>query len=171
VSGQPNLVTTVAFPIRILAVVSLLVAFVQAGISTIILLCFQIVFAEGPHLTILLVPVVLLPLCLLVLGLAWLLSALGVFVPDAGQVVPPFIAAMMFLNPIFYPISQLPDWIRPFAEYSPLAFSIDAMRQVVVFGQPPRLGTWLVALAIGGFVALLGYTFFARTQKGFADVL
>jgi lipopolysaccharide transport system permease protein len=169
--GQPNLVKKVVFPLEILPVVALGAALFQAAIAFVLLMALQIGFGGGFHATALLVPVLIVPLCLFILGLGWGLAALGVYVRDVGQVIPPIVTALMFLTPIFYPASTLPDWLRPYMTFNPLAFSVEAVRNAVVFGRLPDLGSWLLGLAGGLAVAALGYFFFQKTRKGFADVL
>jgi lipopolysaccharide transport system permease protein len=169
--GQPNLVKKVVFPLEILPAVALAAALFQAGIAFIVLMALQIGFGSGLHLSALLVPILILPLCLFTLGLAWFLAALGVYVRDVNQIIPPIVTALMFLTPIFYPISNLPVGIRPYAASNPLAFSVEEVRNAVVFGQLPDPVTWLVGCAGGLAVAALGYLFFQKTRKGFADVL
>jgi lipopolysaccharide transport system permease protein len=167
----PNLVTKVVFPLQVLPIVALGSALFQASISTVILIAFQIAFGSGLHLAALLLPVLILPLCLFTLGLSWFLAALGVYVRDVGQIMPPVVTGLMFLSPIFYPISALPPRIRPLVEYSPLAYSIETVRDAVIMGVLPDAAAWLTALALGILSAALGLAFFQKTRKGFADVL
>lgn len=171
ITSQPHLVKKVVFPLEILPVVALVGALFQAAIATVILLFFQGMFGSGFHIEGLLVPILVLPLCLFTLGIAWFLAALGVFVRDIGQIMPPLITALMFLSPIFYPLANLPEWIRPIAAESPMAFSIETVRNAVAFGALPDLTAWLAGLAWGAAAAMLGFAFFRKTRKGFADVL
>lgn len=169
--SQPNLVTKVVFPLEILPVVTLGAAAFHALIAMAILLCFQFTLEGGVHMAALLVPALVLPLCLFTLGLAWLLAALGVYVRDMIQLMPTIVTAIMFLSPIFYPAASLPEWIRPVATNNPLAYSIEAVRDAVIFGTIPPLGPWVLGMVGGAVVAALGYLFFQKTRKGFADVL
>lgn len=171
VTSQPNLVKKVVFPLEILPVVALGSALFQAGIALVILLAFQIAIGSGFHWAALLVPVLVVPLCLFTLGLGWFLAAFGVYVRDVGQIIPPIVTALMFLSPIFYPSSALPEWIRPVVAYSPIAYSVETVRDAVIFGRLPDAASFLVALAAGLAVAALGLAFFQKTRKGFADVL
>ena len=171
VTSQPNLVKKVVFPLEILPIVALLSALFQAGIAAVILIAFQIAVGSGFHPTALLLPILIIPLCLFTLGLAWFLAALGVYVRDVGQVMGLVITALMFLSPIFYPSTSLPAWIRPFAAENPLALSIESVRDAVVFGFLPNPLLLILGIAGGLAVAALGYTFFQKTRKGFADVL
>ncbi len=171
ITAQPNLVKKVVFPLEILPVVALGSALFQAGIAFVILIAFQIAFGSGFHWPAVLVPVLMLPLGLFTLGIGWFLAAFGVYVRDVGQIIPPLVTALMFLSPIFYPSSALPEWIRPVATYSPIAYSVETVRDAVIFGRLPDLSSFLLATAFGLVVAALGLAFFRKTRKGFADVL
>lgn len=171
VIAQPNLVKKVVFPLHVLPVVAMGSALFQAAISFVVLLGFQVVIGSGLHAAALLIPLFIVPLCLLTLGVAWFLAALGVYVRDIGQLIPPLVTALMFFNPVFYPTSALPAWIRPLATYSPVAFSIETVREAVIFGRLPDAVSFAFATVAGVVVAFLGFAFFQKTRKGFADVL
>ncbi len=171
VTGQPNLVKKVVFPLAILPVVALGTALFQAAIAMLLLLAAQSALGSGLWPATLLLPLLILPICLFTLGLAWFLAALGVYLRDIGQITAPVITASMFLSPIFFPSTALPEWIRPVASNSPLALSIEQVRDAVVFGKAPDFAQWGLAMAAGILVACLGLAFFQKTRKGFADVL
>jgi len=171
VTAQPNLVKKVIFPLHVLPVVALGSALFQTAVSLVVLFGFQVTVGSGFHPAILLAPLLLLPLALFSLGLAWFIAAFGVYVRDIGQVIAPLTTALMFLSPVFYPASALPEWIRPLATYSPIAFSIETVREAVIFGRLPAAASFAVATAAGIVVAGLGLAFFQKTRKGFADVL
>jgi lipopolysaccharide transport system permease protein len=156
VTSQANLVKKVVFPLGILPVIAVLSAMFQGAIAAVILVGFQSVFGSGFHLASLLLPLLVLPLCLFTLGAAWFLAALGVYVRDMQQAIPPVVTALMFLSPIFYPSTNLPEWIRPVAANNPLAFSIETVRNAVVFGMLPDPLLWVLGLAGGVAVAALG---------------
>lgn len=171
VTAQPNLVKKVLFPLHLLPVVAVGSALFQTAVSFCVLIAFQVAMGSGFHLAILLVPALILPLALFTLGVAWFMAALGVFVRDVGQVTAPLSTALMFLSPVFYPAAALPEWIRPFATFSPIAFSIETVREAVIFGRLPNATSFALATAAGVVVAALGFAFFQKTRKGFADVL
>jgi len=78
---------------------------------------------------------------------------------------------LLFLSPVFYPVSALPEGYRIFIQLNPLTFIIEQSREVVIWG---RLPDWagVAAYAAAGFVAAwLGFAWFQRTRRGFADVL
>jgi lipopolysaccharide transport system permease protein len=123
------------------------------------------------HWTVVLMPLVLLPLMILTLGLAWVLASVGVFVRDIGQSIGLLTMLLLFMSPVFFPVSALPPEFRPWMMLNPLTFIIEQARQVLIWGgQPNWLGLVLytvVALA----VAWAGFFWFQKTRKGFADVV
>jgi lipopolysaccharide transport system permease protein len=166
-----NYVKKVVFPLEILPIVSLGAALFHSMISLGVLLLACVVFNGYLHWTAFLAPLVLLPLAILSLGLSWMLASLGVFLRDVGQVIGLITTVMLFLAPVFYPITALPEHIRPWLIVNPLTFIIEQARDVVIWGRTPDwlgLGVFtLIAVA----VAWLGFAWFQRTRKGFADVL
>jgi lipopolysaccharide transport system permease protein len=115
--------------------------------------------------------VVWLPFVLLILGFSWFLSSLGVYLRDIGQVVGVSVTALMFLSPIFYPVSALPEGIRSWVFLNPLTWVISETRNVLLLGGTPN---WIAGLSYAGVsiaVLVLGYIWFIKTDKGFADVI
>jgi lipopolysaccharide transport system permease protein len=166
-----NYVKKVVFPLEILPVISMGTALFHSLISIGVLLIAFVLFNGYLHWTVVLVPLVLLPLVLLTLGLAWMLASLGVFLRDVGQTIGIITIVMMFLAPVFYPVTALPEEMRPLIMANPLTFIIEQAREVLIWGRMPDwigLGCYsAVALAI----TWGGYAWFQKTRKGFADVL
>ena len=112
----------------------------------------------------------LLPLLRLALGLSWFFAAWGVFIKDMNQIVPPFVQMLMFLSPVLYPASAVPEALRPFYNYNPLGVVIESCRNAAL-GQPIHWPTWGIASAMSLALALLGHAFFRHSKEEFADVL
>ena len=169
--GNANYVKKIVFPIQILPIVSAGAALFHAAVSLVVLLAFVYFVFGGIPLTVVLAPVVFAPLVVMVVGFAWILSAIGVYFRDMSQIVQPLVTATLFLAPIFFQRTSLPAWLQPYLSLNPLAIPVESFRSVVIFGTQPdwtALGYYsLVAIA----VALLGEQFFQKTKRGFADVL
>ena len=166
-----NYVKKVVFPLHVLPVIAMGAALFHASISLIVLLIALVLFNGQLHWTAIFIPVVLLPLVILTLGIAWILASLGVFLRDVGQTVGIITTVMLFLAPIFYPITALPEEIRPWIMANPLTFIIEEARKVLIVGRMPYwagLGVYTVAATS---VAWVGFAWFQKTRKGFADVL
>lgn len=166
-----NYVKKVVFPLDVLPVIAMGAALFHASISLAVLLIAFALFNGYLHWTIIFVPVVLLPLVILTLGVAWIFASLGVFLRDVGQTVGIITTVMLFLAPIFYPVTALPEEVRPLIMANPLTFIIEEARGVVILGRMPEwtgLGIYTLAATA---VAWAGFAWFQKTRKGFADVL
>ena len=166
-----NYVKKVVFPLEILPVISMGAALFHSLISVGVLLAAFVLFNGYLHWTVILVPLVFLPLVFLALGLSWILASLGVFLRDVGQTIGIVTSVLMFLSPVFYPISAVPERFRPFIMANPLTFIIEQAREVLVWGHMPDwagLGVYTLAATV---IAWGGFAWFQKTRKGFADVL
>lgn len=169
--ANSNYVKKVVFPLEILPIVTLGSALFQATISYIILMIAMLVLTGTMHMTALLFPIIILPLILISLGLAWLLASLGVFIRDIGQIVAIIIPALMFMSPIFYPRSAIPSEFQFIYSFNPITYVVEDMRKIIVFGELPHWDWWLIGMSAGIVISLIGYVWFRKTRKGFADVL
>lgn len=166
-----NYVKKVVFPLEILPVIAMGAALFHSLISIGVLLAAFMLFNGFLHWTAIFAPLVFLPLVFLALGLSWMLASLGVFLRDVGQTIGIVTSVLMFLSPVFYPVSAVPERFRPFIMANPLTFIIEQAREVLIWGHTPDwpgLGAYTLA-AIA--VAWAGYAWFQKTRKGFADVL
>lgn len=166
-----NYVKKVVFPLEILPVIAIGAALFHSSVSVGVLLAAFGLFNGYLHWTAIFTPLVLLPLVIFTLGLAWMLASLGVFLRDVGQTISIFTMVMLFVSPVFYPVTALPEVFRPWLMANPLTFIIEQAREVLIWGHLPNWmglgGYTLVAVAI----AWAGYAWFQKTRKGFADVL
>lgn len=169
--ANANYVKKVVFPLEVLTLVTLLAALFHLAAGYIILLILMTLSSWEFSWHMLYVPVIFAPFAVLVLGLTWGLSALGVYLRDIGQLISPILTAMMFLSPIFYPLSSVSEKFMWIYEINPLTFVIEQVRAVLLQGVQPNwvgLGYYSLACVLVGY---LGFVLFQKTRKGFADVL
>jgi lipopolysaccharide transport system permease protein len=112
-----------------------------------------------------------LPLLLVIMGLSWGLASLGVYLRDVSQITGLLTTALMFLSPVFYPAASLPPTLQTVFHLNPLTPVIEMLRDALMWGHAPSPATLGSSLALGGAVAWLGFAWFQKTRKGFADVL
>lgn len=169
--GNTNYVKKVVFPLEILPVITMGAALFHTMVSLTVLIAAFLLLNGFLHWTVILAPLVMLPLIVLTVGVAWFLASLGVFLRDVGQTVGIITAVLLFMSPVFYPISAIPERIRPWLMANPLTFIIEQVREVVIWGRLPNwlgLGLYLVGATL---IAWGAYAWFQKTRKGFADVL
>lgn len=165
-------VKRIVFPLEIMGWVALLSALFNAGINIAILIVgFVLISGSAPPATIVLLPLVLAPFCLLMLGLVWIFAALGVYVRDLRQIVAVILPIFMFASPLFYPVSAVPEGVRNYLQLNPLAVVMEQVRAVVLFGSLPDLRVIALYTLVSVLVAWFGLAFFLVTKRGFADVL
>ena len=168
---QPNLVTKVVFPLQVLPWSALLSSFFHVMVSCLVWLAGCLLFGQGIHASWLALPLVFLALVPTLLGLGWALSALGVYFRDLGEIVGLFMGMLLFLTPVFFPLSVLPDFLQGWVAFNPLAVPIEALRSIGVMGVWPNFAALLQLFVVGCVLALGGAWLFETSRKGFADVL
>lgn len=166
-----NYVKKVIFPLEILPVVAMSAALFHSLVSLTVLLTAFLIFNGFLHWTLIFIPLVLLPLVILSLGLAWMLASLGVYIRDIGQTITLITTVLMFLSPVFYPVTAVPERLRIFIMANPLTFIIEQARDVLIFGHLPNWLGLSIYVFVASVIAWLGYAWFQKTRKGFADVL
>lgn len=169
--SNANYATKVVFPLEILALANIVSAVFHAIASLGVLVAFELMATGGIPITIVLLPVVWLPLILGCLALSWVLSALGVFLRDIGQVVGVATNMLMFLSAVFYPLSALPAKWQKVLTLNPLVVIIEQTRRVAVSGKAPSTTYLIIGITGSLLLCELAYRFFQRARRGFADVL
>jgi lipopolysaccharide transport system permease protein len=166
-----NYVKKVVFPLEILSLVAVGSSLFHAAVSFLVLFFFLVLSGHSLHATLLFAPLIIAPLLPLILGLSWFLSSLGVFIRDIGQVIGLLTSVLMFLSPIFYPASVLPESIQKFLFLNPLTFIIEQTRSVILLGNMPDWAGLTLYFIPSLFISWAGFLWFQKTRKGFADVL
>lgn len=169
VRGYPAYVKKIIFPLDILPLVPLGAALVHAAFNFLILAA-ALAWAGHFSAGLLLLPLLIVPVLLLGIGVAWFLAAWGVFIKDMAQIVPLFVQMLLFLSPVFYPVSAVPPGLTFIYSANPVGAVIEAARAAMI-GLPVPWGAWSAALAFGAAAALVGHAFFQHSRDEFADAL
>lgn len=169
--SNANYVKRVIFPLEIFSLVSVASILFNAAMSLLVLLLMQLIFKSSLPFTVIFSPLVVLPVVLLSLGVSWFFSAIGVYIRDIGQILGFLTTILFFTSAIFFPISALPENYQRLLKLNPFVLLIEQSRKVLIYGQPPDWGTLVILLAVSSLVAWIGYWWFQKTRKGFADVL
>lgn len=166
-----NYVKKVVFPLELLPIVILGAALFHFAINVGVMLLAMLLMGMPLHATILLYPLVVLPLMPLTLGIGWGLAALGVFVRDIGQLTGILTTILLFLSPIFFPLDALPPLLQKLLVLNPLTIIIENVRNVLLWGEMPNWWSLMLYSVVALSVCLVGFVGFQALRKGFADVL
>ena len=164
-------VKKVVFPLEILPIVIAGSTLFHAFISIVVWVLFYVVVNHTIHWTVVFLPVVFFPLALFSLGVSWMLASLGVYIRDIGQITGVAVTILLFMSPIFYPASRLPEPFRTVIYLNPLTFIIEEARDILMWGHAPQWDKMLIAYIVSSLVAWVGFAWFQKTRQGFADVL
>ncbi|WP_434989088.1 ABC transporter permease [Xanthomonas melonis] len=171
ITSNPNYVKKVIFPLEVLPWVVVGTSMFHAVISFLVLLIAMLLTGASISPAALFFPVVMLLFLPMVAGVTWLVSALGVYFRDAQQIMMVLTTALVFLAPIFYPRSSLPQEYQWLQMLNPLTFVVEAGRDAVLWDKLPSAEHVLVYLLVSLVISWLGWLSFKVTRKGFADVL
>ena len=169
--SNPNYVKKVVFPLEILGCVTIGSAVFHAITSSVVLLIFELIAYQRIPLTILWLPIIWIPLVIGTLAITWILSAAGVFLRDIAQVTAVAVNMLMFLSPIFYPASALPEQWQLILQLNPLAQVIEQTRRVAVLGMQPNPSYIVIGIVLALVACESSFRIFTKSKKAFADVL
>lgn len=169
--ANPNYVKKVIFPLEVLAPVAIGTAGFHALTSLLVLVIFELMAYGRIPSSFLWLPLVWTPFLLGTLAITWILSALGVFVRDIGQLVGVIVSMLMFLSPIFFPLSALPARWLPILQLNPLAHVIEETRVVTIVGHAPSITYIIVGIIVSMVACEVSYRSFQRAKPAFADVI
>lgn len=169
--GQPNLVKKVIFPLELLPWVTVLSGLFHLVLSVLTLAVVLLAARGALPVTVLALPLVILAFVPFLLGLGWLLSAIGVYARDVGQLMTMVVSLALFMSPVFYSARALdPRW-QFWMHLNPLTLIIEEVRKVLLLGQWPAWDALALYLVGASVFAALAAGFFQLTRRGFADVL
>jgi lipopolysaccharide transport system permease protein len=170
-SEHVNFIKKSIFPSEILAWTSMMRSLCYAGIGFVVYLAFQLYIVGIIPLTALLLPFILFPLFLLLLGLVWLFSALGAFTRDISFMVAAVMPIFMFVTPVFYSVVDQPVEVQLYTYINPLAPYIEMAREIMLLGRLPDAMAFGIAWGVAVVVFYGGYSFFMRFRSVAVDVI
>jgi len=171
-ADNANYVKKVVFPLEVFVASALLSSLFNLLVSFgVWLIGWGVIMQTLPQVTVLWLPLVLLPICLVTLGVGWMLATLGVFIRDVGHAVLLFTQLLFFATTIFYPIERVPPKFQIVMRFNPLTHAVEDARRVMMDGLAPDWRFFIIALLTGVVVTTLGYALFIKSKRAFADVL
>jgi lipopolysaccharide transport system permease protein len=171
VTGNPNFVKKVVFPLELLPWTMAFTITLHALVAIAVWLVGYALLYGMPRPTAILAPVILLSFLPLLVGMGWLLAAIGVVVRDVSQVTGLLSHALLFLTPIFYGVEAAPPLLQTLLTLNPLTFVVEELRLVLFFGQLPAWRPFAAYFALSWLFAWLSLAVFRRLRRAFADMV
>ena len=166
-----TLLKKVYVPKYVFPISRVLSCFVTMSFSLVAILIVMLVTRVRFHLTILLFWVPMLYLLVFCCGMSLVLSSMSVRFRDVTHLYSVLVMAWMYATPVFYPIEAVPESVARFIRINPMFVFINLFRQLLLYGNVPDLGQWILgaAMALGMFA--LGTWIFSRLQKSFINYI
>ena len=171
VTGNPNFVKKVVFPLELLPIITVATALIHALIGIMVWLLGYALLIGIPKATVLLFPLVLICFVPVLLGVGWLLSSVGVVVRDISQLTGLLNQALLFLTPIFYSIEAAPPLIQKLLMINPLTLVVEQFRLILFHGQMPAYKELAIYFAMASILAWASLVLFRRLRPSFADMV
>jgi len=169
-AGYSGLIRKVAFPYEIVVYASVAATLVLQFAGYVAVLIVLRIAGESIHFEGLLLVIPLwVILAIAVTGLALLLSALQVFIRDVEHVLMPLLMIMMYLTPILYPISLVPEGLRRWVAANPFAWLVDRLRSALLDGKLRLEWSDGIAIVVAVAVFAAGRAVFLRLSPHFED--
>jgi len=165
-----SLVTKIYFHREVLPIAAMLARLMDFGIAAALFLVFILFYRVPLSAAILFLPVILAIQLLLIIGLGLATAAANVFYRDVQSMLTLVIQLWFYASPIIYPVTMVPEQLRPFYFLNPMAGILVAYRDVLLNGSLP--GTYLIPSAVVSIIVFLGgIWFFKRVEFLFADIV
>lgn len=174
ITAVPNYVKKVVFPVELLPLAVVLTSVTRFLISLGLLVLALLISGVAFKLSSMLLLVVMMPVFLLSIGLAWLLAALGVFVRDVAKTMKLVSLVLLYGSAIFYPptlIREKGGLAWSILEWNPILQAVDMARRVMLWDMPLDTGKLLYLYVLGILVFVSGYAFFMAVRPAFSDVV
>lgn len=171
IRSNSGLVQKVVFPLEILPFTNAIASMVDKVFGFGALLIMLLFFGRTLHWTLLYMPVIVVLQLLFILGLTYIMAVLGTFLPDVGEVMRPVIRGMFFVTPILWPPDRLPESLSWIEDYNPLAYLVNAYRDLILAGTLPGAQSTIYFALFSVAIFVFGFALFVQLRPRFADHL
>jgi lipopolysaccharide transport system permease protein len=171
ISSNTILVKQFVFPVEILPIKTVLASMLNLVVSLGVLAGYCILKYGLPPITYLLLPVILFLQITAMIGVAYFLGAIGAYFRDMKDVFQLFALVNMYLMPIFYLPSMVPDFFKPVIFLNPFSAYAFMYQDALYYGRFEHPWSWVAAAIISPLWLLYGYRFFKRVSPMFGSAL
>lgn len=171
ITSSASLVKQITFPIEVLAVKGVLASLMPQFISSLVLICYVLVTHGSLPWTYLFLPFLITLQTIAMMGVAFILSSISVFLRDVKDLVQLFCMAGVYLMPAFYLPQWVPNAFKPILFINPFSYLTWCYQDLLYYGRFQHPWAWLVVIAGSFFVFIFGFRLFRRLKPIFGNVL
>jgi lipopolysaccharide transport system permease protein len=167
--GKPSLVTKIYIPRQILTLSSVLSGLISSTLEFLVLIPLLVIFGDGLKWTVLLFPIVQVLFFLVIYGLSLMLASMYVYFRDLNQIWDVLLQLGMFLSPIVYPLSIIPEQYRSIYLLNPITCVINMYRDIFLYGNIPQIYDIAIVVVSIGVLLSAGTLTFNKLSRRFAE--
>lgn len=171
IAANTNYVKKVIFPLELLPMVITFSALFNCVISYLILIAAKLILYRNVSVTLYQSLLVFVPLIVISVGVGYILSAISVYLKDIGNVISVLVMVLMYMSPVFFPLTSVPEKYRGICMANPMTYIIENFRNTMLYGLNINWYFFGMSIIIAMAFYGIGYVVFMRTKEGFADVL
>lgn len=163
-----DLYQRIYIPRSIFAISTIITGLVNLVLSLIPLIVVMVVTKAPITFALILVPIAMIMIAFFSLGVGLLLSTIGIYFADIVEMYAIILTAWMYLTPIIYPLTMLPEWAQKWLQLNPMVHLVEFFRGFVFYGQVPSITTWLICFGVSAGTFLIGWIIFTEKSDEFA---
>lgn len=161
------LIKKVYLPKYIFPLSRIISSFATMIFSLFALLIVMLVTDSEFHITIIILPLVLMYVFIFSIGISLILSTIIVFFRDTQYLYGVLLTALNYLTPIFYPVNILPDWLKEIMVFNPMYNFIEMFRNIMIYGRWPEVTEHCICILFAVGTLMLGIYIFKKKQNNF----
>jgi ABC-2 type transport system permease protein len=171
IRSSSGLVQKVTFPLELLPFTTVITSLIDKFFGVGALLTALLLLEHELHWTVILLPLIVVPQILFVLGLAYFMAVAGTYLPDIGEVLRPFVRGTFFITPILWPADRVPEYLQFLVDYNPLAYLVEGYRDLILNGELPGGMATIYFSLFAGALFIIGFALFVRAKPWFSEWL
>ena len=172
VVAQQSLVNKIYFPREVVPVAYVTSSFVNMLYCEIVVFAVSLISGvQFSLLGLLCLPVVMAIEYILALGFTMIISAVDVYFRDLEHILGIISMAWMFMTPIMYDLSIVPERLLPIFRLNPMTGIVTAYRDILYAGSVPSMGNLAISFGMGLFFLILGFLVFGKLKRRFSEVM
>lgn len=170
--NNESYVKKVVFPLEVLPIANLLSVFLNTVISILVFsFIYSITTSNSLPTSILILPVILIPLGIIALSFSYIVSSICIYFRDFSHIVGNILTILLFVSPVFYSLNRIPEKYHYLMLLNPLTHILDSSRKVMIFGGFPNLDNMIIYWILSILSLNLGFWYFQKTRVSFSDLI
>lgn len=171
ITSNASLVKQVVFPIEVLPIKTVVASLLTMFVFIAILLFYTVIIKQTYSYMLFLLPLLVYMQVVFMIGIAFILSSIGVYVRDIKDVVQMFAFVGVFLIPVMYLPTQIPAFFEPLIYANPFSYLVFCYQDLFFYGNFTHWYAWVIMFVSAHLLLIFGYVLFQKLKIMYGDML